>query len=110
MGDINRCIVSGRLVKNPTLYYIERNNEQVAVCQFSIASDRGHRKNPNYIDIVVWREYGESCANHLVAGQEVTVDGKIVTRFRIDNGKNIKITELHAEEVKFGQKPKNESK
>ncbi|MBU8908139.1 single-stranded DNA-binding protein [Desertibacillus haloalkaliphilus] len=108
MVDINRVTISGRLVADPELHYTE---SQVAICRFTVASDRDYQTKKgdraDFIPVLVWRAYGERCANNLEKGQEVIIDGKIRSRNGTDQqGDKRTFIELHAEQIKFGAKVK----
>ncbi len=108
MIDINRVVLSGRLVADPTLHYTEK---QIAVCQFTIASSREYesKQGTDFIPIIVWRNYAERCANNLEKGQEVFVEGKLHSRTANHKGSTRTFIEVHANQVKFGAKPKGDS-
>lgn len=108
MADINTIVLSGRLVANPDLHYV--GEPKVAVCRFSIASDRVYegkqgQKKTDFTTIIVWRAYGERCANNLSKGQEVTVSGKLQSRNIERSGIKYTVNEIHADHIKFGAKP-----
>ncbi|MEC2074279.1 single-stranded DNA-binding protein [Alkalihalophilus marmarensis] len=102
MADINQLVLSGRLTSDPQLHYINRNNEKVAVCNFSIASEDPHGRT-SFISIIVWRQYGEAAANYLESGQDVTIVGKLYSRK--DPKSSRTFIEVHASEIKYGNKP-----
>ena len=47
---LNRCILIGRLTKDPELRYTQSNK---AVCTFTLAVDRRFEKQTDFINIVV---------------------------------------------------------
>ncbi|WP_332633582.1 MULTISPECIES: single-stranded DNA-binding protein [Halalkalibacter] len=102
MSDINNLVLSGRLTDDPQLYYVKKGNEQVPVCNFSVASEDKFGRT-SFIPVIVWRNYGESVANYLEKGQEVIVSGAIYSRKDKKTGRTF--VEVHANEVKYGNKP-----
>ena len=100
---LNRCILIGRLTKEPELKYTTNN---LAVCRFPIAVDRGYKsadgtRATNFFDVVVWRQQGENCANYLSKGKLVAIDGRLETRtFDSQSGKR-KVYEIIADNVRF---------
>ena len=101
MSDINTVVLSGRLTADPKLHYVKKGNEQVPVCNFSIASEDKYGRT-SFIPVIVWRNYGESVANYIEKGQEVIVSGSIYSRHDAKTSRTF--IELHANEVKYGNK------
>lgn len=108
--EINKAIVTGRLTAAPDLRYTPNG---VAVANFTIAVDRpftdqqGNRQT-DFFPVVIWRGAAESAANYLEKGQEVVVEGRLQNRQYEDKstGKKITVTEIIADNIKFGSKPK----
>ena len=104
---LNRCVITGRLTKDPELRYTQ---SQKAVCAFAIANDTGYgdNKQTNFFDVVVWGKIGENCANYLSKGKLVTVDGQLQTRtYETQDGQKRKVYEIVAQSVDF-LSPKND--
>lgn len=101
---MNKVILVGRLVAEPTLRYTESGN---AVTSFTLAVERpfasqNGEKKVDFIDIVTWRKLAEVCANHLSKGRLVAVEGRLQIRSYEDpNGIRRKATEIVAETVRF---------
>jgi len=80
---LNKVVLIGRLVQDPELRYTP--SEGVAVANFTIAVDRdfvsqkGERET-DFIRIVTWRKLAEICANNLVKGRLVGVEGRLQIR------------------------------
>lgn len=109
---MNRSILIGRLVRDPELRYLPGTG--TATCSFTIAVDRGLSKekreeaeakgNPtaDFIKIVTWAGLAENCANYLVKGRLVAVEGKIQTGSYTDKNQVRRSTfEIVADSVKF---------
>lgn len=101
---INRVILVGRLAQDPELRYTPNG---VAVTTFTLAVNRrftnqqGERE-ADFIDIVIWRQLAETCAEHLKKGRLVGVDGRLQIRsFENSEGRRIKVAEVVAETVQF---------
>lgn len=107
---LNRCIFIGRLTKEPELRYTPSG---AAVAKMTIAVDRrqakDREKETDFIDIVAWQKQAENCANYLVKGQLIAVDGRLQIRSYEDNqGIRRKAAEVVAETVKFLSKPNSQ--
>lgn len=109
---MNRSILIGRLVRDPELRYLPGTG--TATCSFTIAVDRGlskekreeaeAKKNPtaDFIKIVTWAGLAENCANYLVKGRLVAIEGKIQTGSYTDKNQVRRSTfEIVADSVKF---------
>jgi single-strand DNA-binding protein len=100
---LNRAILIGRLTRDPELRYTPSG---VATCTFTLAVDRPFKTNgekeADFINIVVWRQAAEACANYLRKGRLAAVDGRIQTRnYDGKDGKKVYVTEVVAENVRF---------
>src|SRR5690554_6809241 len=101
---LNRIILIGRLVADPTLRYTQSG---IAVTTFTLAVDRAFanqqgEREADFIDIVVWRRLAETCANHLFKGRLVAVEGRLQIRSYDDqNGIRRKAAEIVADNVRF---------
>lgn len=77
---MNNVNLIGRLTREPELRHTPGGD---AVCQFSIAVDRAGDKEddgkygPGYFDVTVWGTAGENCAQYLIKGQQVGVNGRL---------------------------------
>lgn len=100
---LNRAILIGRLTKDPELRYTTAG---VAVTQFTLAVDRptskDKEKEADFINIVVWRQQAEACANYLRKGRLAAVEGRIQIRNYDNNeGRKVYVTEVVADNVRF---------
>jgi single-strand DNA-binding protein len=110
---INRCVLVGRLTKDPELRYTPNG---VPVATFTLAINRNFKKEngeqeADFINVVVWRKPAENAANYLKKGSITGVDGRIQTRnYEGQDGKRVYVTEVLAESVQFLEpKSRNES-
>lgn len=84
MSDMNQVWLSGRLTRNPEL---RRTPSGVAVCDFSIASNRyskrvdatgKHQQLTTFSKVTVWNKAAEVLATKLSTGDAVQVLGYLV--------------------------------
>ena len=96
---LNKCILIGRLTKDPELRYTQSNK---AVCTFTLAVDRRFEKQTDFINIVVWGKDGENCANYLNKGKMAAVAGELHLRsYEAKDGRTAIATEVVADQVRF---------
>jgi len=108
---MNNVVLIGRLVADPDLRYIASGT---AVSRFTLAVDKQvskekkqemeSRNQPtaDFIRIVVWGRQAENCANYLVKGRLVAVQGRIETGSYDDkDGKRVYTTDIVANSVQF---------
>lgn len=101
---LNRIVLIGRLTKDPELRYTQSG---IAVASFTLAVDRGFKnangeRETDFIDITVWRQQAENCANYLSKGKLAAVDGSLRIRsYETNDGQKRKAAEVVAENVRF---------
>jgi single-strand DNA-binding protein len=101
---VNRIVLVGRLAQEPELRYTQTG---IAVAKFAVAVNRpflnqqGERE-ADFIDIVVWRNQAENCANYLSKGRLVGVDGRLQIRsYETADGQRRRVAEVVADRVEF---------
>lgn len=100
----NRIILIGRLVRDVELRHTQSG---AAVASFCLAVDRKFKsakgeKETDFINIVVWQELGERCANYLSKGKLVAVEGRLQIRsYEAQDGSRRTISEVVADDVRF---------
>jgi len=101
---LNRVILIGRLTRDPEMRYTPNGT---AVSRFTLAVDRpyanqaGERK-ADFIEIVAWRQLGETCAQYLGKGRLVAVEGRLQVRsYETQEGQKRRAYEVIADTVKF---------
>jgi single-strand DNA-binding protein len=101
---VNRVVLVGRLAQDPELRYTQTG---IAVAKFTIAVNRpflnqqGERE-ADFIDIVVWRNQAENCAQYLSKGRLAGVDGRLQIRsYQTADGQRRRVAEVVADRVKF---------
>jgi single-strand DNA-binding protein len=82
----------------------------MAVCSLRIAVNTRRKdgstgewtEKPNYFDITVWGNQGESCAQYLAKGRPVAVDGRLEWReWDAQDGTKRQAVEIIADSVQF---------
>lgn len=109
---MNNTVLIGRLVKDPELRYIESSG--TPNCSFTLAVDKGLSKDKkqemesrnqptaDFIRIVVWGKQAENCANYLVKGRLVGIQGRIQTgSYEANDGTKRYTTDVVANNVEF---------
>ena len=110
---MNKCILMGRLTKEPELRYVTTNN--TPVCTFTLAVDKkfkkqGEERQADFIPIVTWRNQAEFCSKYFAKGMRVAVVGSLQTRSYDDNeGVKRYITEVVADEAHFADGKKGQA-
>src|SRR6185369_5154656 len=106
-ANINRVVLVGNLTRDPELRHTPSGT---AVCSLRLAVNSRRKdastgewgEKPNYFDITVWGNQGESCAQYLSKGRPVAVDGRLDWReYEAKDGSKrqaIEITEWHSNE------------
>ena len=107
MANINRVVLVGNLTKDPELRHTPSGN---AVCKLRIAVNTRQKDQqtgewgdkPNYFDVTVWGNQGESCAQFLAKGRPVAIDGRLDWReWDTQDGTKRQAVEIIADNVQF---------
>lgn len=81
MSGLNRSILAGRLVADPEVRY---TNTESAVTRFSLAINRGSKKNgteaTDFISCVAFQGLAKICGEYLKKGKLVAVEGRLQIR------------------------------
>jgi single-strand DNA-binding protein len=106
-ANINRVVLVGNLTKDPELRHTPSGT---AVCSLRLAVNTRRKasatgewtEKPNYFDITVWGNQGESCAQYLAKGRPVAVDGRLEWReWDAQDGTKRQAIEIIADSVQF---------
>jgi len=106
-ANINRVVLVGNLTKDPELRHTPSGT---AVCSLRLAVNTPRKdsatgewtEKPNYFDITVWGNQGESCAQYLAKGRPVAVDGRLEWReWDAQDGTKRQAVEIIADSVQF---------
>src|SRR3989440_12856196 len=107
MANINRVVLVGNLTRDPELRHTPSGT---AVCKLRIAVNTRQKDQatgewgdkPNYFDVTVWGNQGESCAQFLSKGRPVGVDGRLDWReWEAQDGTKRQAVEIIADTVQF---------
>jgi single-strand DNA-binding protein len=103
MAGMNRCVLVGRLVRDPEL---KRTNSGASVTSFTIAIDNpsrnGNDKTTSFIPCTCWNKTAENVAKYCSKGSLIGVDGRLNQRSYEDrNGGKRSVVEVIAETVQF---------
>ena len=108
---MNKAFLIGNLTRDPELRTLPSG---VSVCTFTIAINRkfvnqqGVRE-ADFLNIVAWRQLGETCARYLSKGRKVGVTGSIQTRsYDAQDGSKRYVTEVVADNVEFLSSPQGD--
>jgi single-strand DNA-binding protein len=106
-ANINRVVLVGNLTRDPELRHTPSGT---AVCSLRLAVNSRRKdastgewgEKPNYFDITVWGNQGESCAQYLAKGRPVAVDGRLDWReYEAKDGSKRQAIEIIADSVQF---------
>ena len=106
-ANINRVVLLGNLTRDPELRHTPSG---MAVCSLRIAVNTRRKdgatgewtEKPNYFDVTVWGNQGESCAQYLSKGRPVAVDGRLEWReWDAQDGTKRQAVEIIADSVQF---------
>jgi single-strand DNA-binding protein len=107
MANINRVVLVGNLTRDPELRHTPSGT---AVCSLRLAVNTRRKDGatgewtdkPNYFDVTVWGNQGESCAQYLSKGRPVGIDGRLDWReWEAQDGTKRQAVEIIAESVQF---------
>jgi single-strand DNA-binding protein len=107
MANINRVILVGNLTRDPELRHTPSGT---SVCKLRIAVNSRQKdsstgewgEKPNYFDVTVWGNQGESVARFLTKGRPVAIDGRLDWReWEAQDGSKRQAVEIIADNVQF---------
>ena len=106
-ANINRVVLVGNLTRDPELRHTPSG---MPVCSLRLAVNTRRKdpatgewgEKPNYFDVTVWGNQGESCAQYLAKGRPVAVDGRLDWReWDAQDGTKRQAVEIIADTVQF---------
>ena len=105
-SNINRVILTGNLTFDPELRSLPSGT---SVCKLRVAVNSRTKDaqgnwgdKPNYFDVTVWGNQGESCAQYLSKGRPVGIDGRLEWReWDAQDGTKRQAVEIIADTVQF---------
>lgn len=96
----------GRLTREPKLDYAGDKPK----CQMVIAVEDKERNRTDFFPMIAWHQQAINCAQYLVKGHEVAIQGKWRSSNYTENGKPRTRFEIEIEHIKFLQAPKGDYK
>lgn len=104
---MNSVSLTGRLTKDIEL---RKTNTNISVAQFSIAVDRGIKKEDgskvtDFPNIIAWKQSAEFLSQYAAKGDLIEVTGKLTTRSYDGQQGKVYITEVVANEVRILSHP-----
>lgn len=113
--NVNKVILIGNLTQNVDFRIL---NTGQPVARLTLATNRifvdrqGNKKQEtDYHTIVAWGKLAELCNKFLQKGRMIYVEGRLHNiAYENQQGQKITKTEIVAEKIKFGPKPKSEEK
>lgn len=105
-ANINRVVLVGNLTRDPEMKHLPSGT---ALCSLRIAVNTRRKDEsgqwtdkPNYFDVSVWGNQGESCAQYLAKGRPVAIDGRLEWReWETTDGGKRQAVEIVADNVQF---------
>ena len=106
-ANINRVGLVGNLTRDPEMKHLPSGT---ALCSLRIAVNTRRKDEsgqwtdkPNYFDVSVWGNQGESCAQYLSKGRPVAIDGRLEWREweATDGSGKRQAVEIVADNVQF---------
>jgi single-strand DNA-binding protein len=94
MGNYNRIILVGNLVRDPEIRYVQSGSP---VTKFTIAVNRRTKQDESvdYIDVVAWDKLAEMSNTYLTKGMPVLVEGRLAIRpYESKSGEKHKAAEV----------------
>ena len=112
--NLNKAFVLGNITRDPELKALPSGSN---VCSFSVATNRrwtdksGEKKEEvEFHNIVTFGRTAETVHQYMRKGSQILIEGRIQTRsWDGKDGKKQYRTEIVAESVQFGAKPRAES-
>jgi single stranded DNA-binding protein len=105
MSDLNRAVISGRLVADPELKYLPSGT---AVSNLRLASNRAYTSNGEsrdqavFVDVEVYGKSAESLAQYKQKGAFILVDGRLRQHTWERDGQRRSRLTVVADYVSFG--------
>lgn len=107
VSAINRVVLVGNLTRDPELRHTPSGT---AVCSLRLAVNTRRKdgatgewtEKPNYFDVTVWGNQGDSCAQYLAKGRPVAIDGRLEWReWEAQDGMKRQAVDVVADSVQF---------
>lgn len=100
---INRCVLVGRMTKNPEL---RRTNTGTPVTSFTLACNRTFKsadgQDADFIPCVIWNKGAENVERYCSKGSLVGVEGRLQSRsYDNSHGQKVFVVEVVCDSVQF---------
>lgn len=111
MRDKNQVIIRGRLGDQPKYTAgsgTSNSRASLNVCtNYEYTNAKGEEVSvPQWHNVVVWGKSADNASKYLIKGQQVEVTGRLQTREYEAEGQTRRVTEIVADAVEYGLKPK----
>jgi single-strand DNA-binding protein len=84
MKSFNHVVLVGNVGREPALRTVTtEDNEDVKVCQFSLAVDEWKDKETLWLSVVAWRRLAKQVKTYVRKGDLVLVEGKVSSAQRL---------------------------
>ena len=110
---LNKVMIVGNLTKDPELKQLPSGS---SVANFSVATNRtwkdkdgAKQEDVEYHNIVIFGKMAETVAQYMRKGSQLMIEGRLQTQSWEKDGVKKYRTEIVAESVQFGAKPKSGS-
>lgn len=108
---MNNVTLIGRLTREVELRTVR---EGLKVASLSVAVPRpargGHKASVDFVPVTVWSKQAESCANGLIKGQKLAVNGRLRFSSWDQDGQRRTKIEVVATGVEFLERPASASR
>lgn len=111
---LNKVIIIGNITRNPELKVLPSG---MKVCNFTVATNRiwkdkdgNKQESADFHNIVVFGNQAENISKYMIKGSSIMIDGRLQTRSWEKDGEKRYTTEVIAENIQFGNTPKEEKK
>lgn len=104
---MNKCILIGRLTRDPEVRYTQGDNT-MAIARYSLAVDRRFKRDgepdADFINCVAFGKAGEFAEKYLKKGTKIAVVGRIQTgSYTNKDGQKVYTTDVVVEEQEFAE-------
>lgn len=110
---LNKVMLVGNLTRDPEIKALPSGG---SVCNFSVATNRKwtdksgvKQEDVEFHNIIVFGKMAETTNQYMRKGSQIMIEGRIKTRSWEKDGRKSYRTEIVAESIQFGNKPKNEA-
>lgn len=103
---MNKCVFIGRLTRDPELKYT--SNSQMAVCEFSIAIDRGKDKGADFPRFKALGKEAENLEKFKKKGDQIGIEAHIRTDSYEKDGRTVYTQDLIADRIEYLTKSEKE--